>query len=242
MKKYIQLRLNAWCALVVFALVSCGEQSEEVTLSEETIKNDEAALLNYSYGYLIGQRAKSAVTPINYDAFVQGLRAAVDETPPTVSSSKMLEVVQAYGQKQQAKVAKERAEVAAASLAQAQEFLSEFKQKEGVQSLEKGILYEVMTEGTGKKPTAENTIRAHYSGSLIDGSEFDNSFTRGQPAEFAVRDVIPGWQVALLAMPVGSRWKVVIPPDVAYGEAGVPGAIPPNSVLIFTIELLEIVK
>jgi FKBP-type peptidyl-prolyl cis-trans isomerase len=121
-------------------------------------------------------------------------------------------------------------------------FLEQNKAREGVTTTESGLQYEVITAGTGEKPTAENQVRVHYHGTLIDGKVFDSSVDRGEPAVFGVNQVIPGWTEALMLMPVGSKWKVYLPSNLAYGEQGAGQDIAPNSALIFEVELLEIVK
>ena len=121
-------------------------------------------------------------------------------------------------------------------------FLEENKARDGVQTTESGLQYEIITEGTGEKPTAEDRVRVHYHGTLIDGTVFDSSVDRGEPVVFGVTQVIPGWTEALQMMPVGSKWKIYLPANLAYGERGAGGDIGPNSALIFEVELLEIVK
>jgi len=122
-----------------------------------------------------------------------------------------------------------------------EKFLAENKAREGVTETPSGLQYEVITMGTGEKPAAEQTVKVHYTGTLLDGTKFDSSVDRGEPAEFGVNQVIPGWQEAIQLMPVGSKFKFYIPYELAYGEAGT-GPIPPYSTLIFEVELLEIVK
>jgi FKBP-type peptidyl-prolyl cis-trans isomerase len=121
-------------------------------------------------------------------------------------------------------------------------FLETNKAREGVKVTESGLQYEVLTEGTGAKPTAEDKVRVHYHGTLIDGTVFDSSVDRGEPATFGVGQVIKGWTEALQLMPVGSKYRLVIPSGLAYGERGAGGNIGPNSTLIFEVELLEIIK
>lgn len=120
-------------------------------------------------------------------------------------------------------------------------FLAENATKEGVQSTRSGLQYKVIEEGSGPTPTASDTVRCHYSGTLIDGSKFDSSYDRGQPAEFPVGGVIAGWTEALQMMPCGSKWEVYLPSEIAYGSHGAGGAIGPDETLVFTIELLDIV-
>ena len=119
-------------------------------------------------------------------------------------------------------------------------FLAANKNNPGVVTLEDGLQYQVMTEGKGATPSAEDIVTVNYKGSLIDGTEFDSSYKRGQPAQFQVGGVIRGWTEALQKMKVGSKWKLFIPSDLAYGEMGHPPAIPGNSTLVFEVELLEV--
>ena len=120
-------------------------------------------------------------------------------------------------------------------------FLAENKKRPGVIELPNGLQYEILKAGTGEKPKATDTVKAHYAGSLINGQEFDNSYKRGEPLEIPVSGVIQGWVQALQMMPVGSKWKLYIPSDLGYGDRGAGGAIPGGAALIFEIELLEIV-
>ncbi len=128
------------------------------------------------------------------------------------------------------------------NLEEGNKFLEENKGREGITTTESGLQYEVLTEGTGEKPAATDRVRVHYHGTLIDGTVFDSSVDRGEPAVFGVNQVIPGWTEALQLMPAGSKWKVYLPSNIAYGERGAGGDIGPNSALIFEVELLEIVK
>ena len=131
-------------------------------------------------------------------------------------------------------------ELADKNLKDAEKFLEENKKKEGVITTASGLQYKIITKGNGKIPTAQDTVVAHYRGTLIDGTEFDNSFKRNEPATFPVSGVIKGWQEILQLMPVGSKWEVYIPPQLAYGEQGAGQVIPPNAALIFDIELISI--
>ena len=120
-------------------------------------------------------------------------------------------------------------------------FLAENATKEGIQTTDSGLQYRIVEEGSGPTPTISDTVRCHYAGTLIDGTEFDSSYKRGQPAEFPVSGVIAGWTEALQMMPAGSKWEVFLPSEIAYGSRGAGGAIGPNETLVFTIELLDIV-
>ena len=122
-----------------------------------------------------------------------------------------------------------------------EEFLAKNKEKEGVKTTDSGLQYEIIKEGTGPKPKETDKVKVDYTGTLIDGTVFDSSVQRGQPATFGVNQVIPGWTEALEMMPVGSKWKIYIPSDLGYGERGAGKDIGPNSTLIFEVELLDIV-
>jgi FKBP-type peptidyl-prolyl cis-trans isomerase len=121
-------------------------------------------------------------------------------------------------------------------------YLAENAKRAGVQTTASGLQYEVLTAGTGPRPKATDRVRVHYRGTLIDGKEFDNSYTRGEPAIFAVNEVVPGWSEAVQLMPVGSKYRVVLPPSLGYGDAGAPPDIPPSATLVFEVELLGIEK
>ena len=119
-------------------------------------------------------------------------------------------------------------------------FREAYEQREGVSKTDSGIFYRVLVPGTGAQPTADDTVVVHYRGTLVDGTEFDSSIRRGQPATFSLAGIIPGWQEALQLMQEGARWEVVIPPELAYGSAGAGGAIGPQETLIFEIDLIEV--
>jgi FKBP-type peptidyl-prolyl cis-trans isomerase FklB len=119
-------------------------------------------------------------------------------------------------------------------------FLAENARKPGVVTLPSGLQYRVITEGKGKTPIASSTVRTHYRGRLLDGTEFDSSYKHGQPAQFAVNGVMPGWSQALQMMKEGSKWELFVPASLGYGEAGAGGVIPPNATLIFEVELIEV--
>ncbi len=136
----------------------------------------------------------------------------------------------------------EQAVVGEKNKAEGEAFLAENKKREGVKVTESGLQYEVIKMGEGPKPTKDDKVKTHYHGTLISGKVFDSSKQRGEPVEFPVSGVIPGWIEALQLMPVGSQWKLYIPSNLAYGERGVSADIGPNTVLIFEIDLLEIVK
>jgi FKBP-type peptidyl-prolyl cis-trans isomerase len=225
-------------ALAMTFLSACSQgQKDRVALKTEMDS------VSYAIGADIGQNFKrSKLDSVNVAAISMGLRDGLDSA--TMMDEETLQrVVQGYMMKlQEKRMAEERAQGEENRTA-GEKFMAENGKKTGVVTLPSGLQYEVVTMGTGPKPTAADQVKVHYTGTLIDGTEFDSSVRRGEPAVFPVGQVIPGWVEGLQLMPVGSKWKLTIPSDLAYGPSGGPGgSIPPNSTLLFDVELLEIVK
>ena len=196
-----------------------------------------ADIVSYGIGRQMGEQlASDPFDGVNADAVAAGVLEALNGQASSVSDEAMQKAFQEMNEIMQAK----QAEMGKAAAAAGEQFLADNAQKDGINVTETGLQYEIITEGTGEKPTAESTISAHYHGTLIDGTVFDSSVERGQPAEFPVNRVIPGWTEALQMMPVGSKWRLYIPHNLAYGPQGSSGAIPPYSALVFEVELLEI--
>lgn len=197
-----------------------------------------ADIVSYGIGRQMGdQLAADPFDGVNADAVAAGVLEALNGKASSVSQEEMAKAFQEMNEIMQAKQA-EQAKIAAEA---GEKFLADNANKDGVIVLESGLQYEIITEGAGEKPTAESTVSTHYHGTLIDGTVFDSSVERGQPAQFPVNRVIPGWTEALQLMPVGSKWRVYIPQNLAYGAQGSGGRIPPYSALVFDVELLEIV-
>jgi FKBP-type peptidyl-prolyl cis-trans isomerase FklB len=213
----------------------------DVNAPKPEILKTEMEKVSYIIGTQIARNFKAQDVEVNLDALMMGLKDALEGKELALSQNEMSKVYTAWQQKMRAKQAAKRAEEAAKNLAAGKTFLEENKTKEGVKVLPDGLQYKIITEGTGPTPTANDRVETNYRGTLIDGTEFDSSYKRKKPAEFAVKGVIKGWTEALELMKVGAKWELYIPPDLAYGERGRPG-IPPNSTLIFEIELLKIVK
>lgn len=213
-------------------------------LSAPAWAEDAVALdtMEQRFSYLIGLQLANGMMEQGIDkdldiaAFSQALKDTFAGTEPRLSQEQIQETVQAM----QAKAMQEEAEKGAAALAAGQAFLAENKTKDGVETTESGLQYSVTEAGSGAKPAASDTVKVHYEGRLLDGTVFDSSYNRGEPATFGVSQVIAGWQEALQMMPAGAKWEVWIPSDLAYGPTGAGGAIGPNEVLNFTIELIEI--
>ena len=214
---------------------SAGQVAANNTIKLET----ELDKVSYVIGTQIAQNFKQQGVVVNIEPLVAGLKDASAGKELALSSEEMQQVMAAFQQRMMAKQMAEQAEEAKKNLAEAQKFLETNKAKEGVKELPSGLQYKVITEGTGKTPTAEDTVRTNYRGTLIDGTEFDSSYKRNEPVEFPVNGVIKGWVEALQLMKEGAKWELYIPPNMAYGERARPG-IPPNSLLIFEIELLEV--
>ncbi len=192
---------------------------------------------SYGIGLQMGQQlAQSGLEGLNVAAIAKGIATALTNEAPEISVDEINEALGALYQRAE----DARKELSTAASAEGEAFLKDNALRSEVTVLESGLQYEILTEGTGEIPTADKTVRVHYHGSLIDGTVFDSSVSRGQPAEFPVTGVIKGWVEALQLMPVGSKWKLYIPQDLAYGERGAGAAIPPYAALIFEVELLDI--
>ncbi|WP_302776947.1 FKBP-type peptidyl-prolyl cis-trans isomerase [Porphyromonas uenonis] len=191
--------------------------------------------VSYALGLSIGQNFKaSGIKAITSEDFIAGLQDALAEREPQMTNERAREVInQLFTRLQQ-----EEAELNAAAGKEYQEIM---RHKSGVVTLPSGLQYEIIKEGKGAKPKATDKVRVHYHGTLINGVVFDSSVERGEPAEFPLNAVIPGWTEILQLMPVGSKWRVVIPSELAYGSRGAGDVIRPNMTLIFEIELLDIV-
>ena len=192
--------------------------------------------ISYALGLSIGNNFQnSGITNLDVEDFVKGLKAILNEEKPEISYDEAKQIINDYFMKLQD-------EKLGLNKKAGEEFLAINKNKDGVVTLPSGLQYQVLTKGTGSKPSAADSVKCHYHGTLINGTVFDSSVERGEPAVFGVSQVIPGWVEALQLMETGSKWRLFIPSDLAYGEQGAGGAIEPNSTLIFDVELIDIVK
>ena len=198
--------------------------------------------LSYALGMNIGMNLKMQNFDIDPVILTKALMGRYQEQATALNEEQAMNLIMAYQQKAQEKQQAEQAVIGEKNKAEGEAFLAENKKREGVKVTESGLQYEVIKMGEGPKPTKSDKVKTHYHGTLINGKVFDSSKQRGEPVEFPVTGVIPGWVEALQLMPVGSVWKLYIPSALAYGERGVSADIGPNTVLIFEIELLEIVK
>ena len=195
---------------------------------------------SYALGMNIAKGLKAQPIDVDTNLMLRGIKDTLSGAKPLLSdqdaAAELAKLQTDVRQKQEA----ERKELADKNLKEGQAFLAANKTKEGVVTLPSGLQYKILTEGTGPKPTANDTVVCQYRGTLVDGTEFDSSAKHGGPATFPVGRIIKGWTEALQLMPVGSKWQLVIPPDLAYADRGAGNVIGPNAVLIFEIELLSI--
>ena len=192
--------------------------------------------VSYALGLSIGNNFQnSGIKCLQVEDFVQGLSDVLNEKQPAISYDEAKKVINDFF----LRLHKEKLEI---NKKAREEFLSINKGRAGVVTLPSGLQYQVLQQGNGEKPKATDKVKCHYHGTLINGTVFDSSVERGTPAVFGVNQVIPGWVEALQLMPVGSKWRLFIPSNLAYGENGAGEMIEPNSTLIFDVELLDIVK
>jgi FKBP-type peptidyl-prolyl cis-trans isomerase len=223
-------------AALLVGLAGCGSSGDK-QVKLETKKDT----LSYTIGMSVGRNLSKDSIAINPDAFLRGvLDAALDSSKHACTEAQMTHAMQML---QSELMEKRMATQRAAGEKQKNEgaaFLAENGKKPGVKTLPSGLQYRVIKEGSGKKPSATSTVTVHYAGRLLDGTEFDSSIKRGEPATFPLNGVIRGWTEGLQQMTVGSKYELFIPGDLGYGETGAGGVIPPNATLIFEVELLAI--
>ncbi len=194
---------------------------------------------SYMLGMNYGKQLKQNDIDVDYDQFVKGLKDAGAGGKTLLTEEQARAAYMEFTQELTAKRQEKQKADGEKNKKAGETYLAENKKKEGVQTTASGLQYKIETKGTGKVPTSTDTVVCHYRGTLIDGTEFDSSYKRGEPMSFAVTGVIKGWTEALLLMPVGSKWKLTIPAELAYGERGRPN-IPASSTLLFDIELVDI--
>ncbi len=215
-----------WCACISMILMACqGNTQEKVQLKTQ------ADSISYSIGLDIGKSLKHQSVDIVAAAVTQGLLDAGDTANALLTEEQAQQVMMLF-QQQLAMNALEKNKKEGAA------FLAQNKTKEGVKTTESGLQYKIITTGTGPKPTMEQTVTFHYRGTTLEGGEFGNSYKQGQPITYRVNGLIKGWMEALQLMPVGSKWELYVPYDLAYGETGMGNSIQPGSTLIFELELL----
>lgn len=218
--------------LFILSVAACEPSGGKTSISSQSEK------LSYTVGTRIAQGLKRDGIEIEAGALLQALQDANSGVDPVLTQDEMREVMQAHrtAQQEKKKAAGEQNKI------EGEEFLAKNKEKEGVVTLESGLQYKIVEAGSGESPKPTDRVVAHYTGKLIDGTEFDSSQKRGQPATFPVMGVIKGWQEALQKMKKGAKWELYVPSDLGYGARGTGGDIGPNATLIFDIELIDILE
>jgi len=226
-------------ACAVFALGACSNAGGTAYESAPLESDDQKA--SYAIGLNVGGQLVDTKDRLDRQAFLRGVNDALQANDPAVPRDELQTVLQNFGTEIQAAAAEARAAAAEANIAEGEEFLAENAARDEVSVTESGLQYEVLREGDGATPTAEDRVRLHYRGTLVDGTEFDSSY-EGDPVTFNAGGLIAGFTEALLMMQEGAHWRIAIPSDLAYGPSGSGPAIGPNSTLIFEIELFEVVE
>jgi FKBP-type peptidyl-prolyl cis-trans isomerase FklB len=222
---------------IIFGTVLCLGLAPVVWAENTNQLSDEKSRVSYAIGMMLGHNWQQQGLEVDPEIAARAIKDVQSGGATLLTQTEMQETLAAFQKEFKVKQQKMQAELAVTNKAAGEAFLAMNKNNLGVNALPDGLQYIVITNGTGAMPSASDTVTVNYRGTLIDGTEFDSSYKRGQPAQFPVGGVIHGWTEALLKMNVGSKWKLFIPSELAYGENGQRG-IPPNSVLIFEVELL----
>ncbi len=231
MKRIAGIALFA--CLVVPGTIQAADTAELKTFKDK---------LSYSMGLDMGTYLNGIGDELDYARLIEGLKTGYDGGKSVLTTEEMQAVQQEFAAKMKTRQEAEMLAMQENNKKAGDIFLAENKKKEGVTITESGLQYEIVTAGTGNSPKTTDTVTVHYKGTTIDGTVFDDSSKRGEPAVFGVTQVIPGWSEVLQLMKEGAKYKVVIPSSLAYGERGVPPMIEPNSVLVFDVELVSIAK
>ena len=248
-------RSTVLAVATLLALSACKGENKPVDVSSGTAEAGKAATdktgypglptekeqVSYTIGMAMGKQLSEIKDEVNVDTVVKALRTQMEGGKPLVTDEQAQQIMQAFGQKMQAKQIAKMMEEGKANQEKGDKFLAENGKKPGVVTTASGLQYQVITEGKGAKPGAGDGVKVNYKGTLLDGTEFDSSYKRGEPAVLPLQGVIPGWAEGLQLMPVGAKYKFWIPARLAYGEQA-PPMIGPNQTLEFEVELLEIVK
>ena len=226
---------SVWMAVLAVLVIAGSVVGEEpVSLKSQKDK------ISYIIGLDIGNNLKRQSADVDLDILLRGMKDSLSGTKPVLSENEIREVTTAFKQEMTKKQAEETKKLAEKNKKEGDAFLEENKKKEGVKTLPSGLQYKVITEGSGRSPKESDTVTVNYKGTFVDGTEFDSSYKRGEPATFPVNGVIKGWVEALPLMKEGAKWQLFIPPGLAYGETGAGNAIGPNATLIFEVELISI--
>jgi FKBP-type peptidyl-prolyl cis-trans isomerase FklB len=229
------MRFQLAVSMVLIGLLGCQtDKDKKIVLESQKQK------VSYSIGLDIGRNLKQGEIDIDMEALSRGIQDAVSDSTPLLTEAQIQETMQKFQQEMIDKQSQSANLAGKKNTQEGEAFLAENAKKEGVITLPSGLQYKVIKAGSGRKPKLTDEVTTHYRGMLIDGTEFDSSYKRGAPTSFPVDGVIAGWTEALQLMPVGSKWQLFIPSNLAYGPRGAGNVIGPNAALIFDIELLAI--
>jgi FKBP-type peptidyl-prolyl cis-trans isomerase FklB len=223
--------------IIVFGVLFLVSQ---VSAQDNLVLKNQKDKVSYIIGMEIGKNFKKQSIDIDPDVLTRGIKDAISGGKPLLTEQEVQETMATFQKEMMAKQEELTKKLGEKNKKEGEVFLAENKKKEGVKTLPSGLQYKVIKAGTGKKPKINDTVTTHYRGTLIDGTEFDSSYRRGQPVSFLVSGVIPGWTEALQLMEEGAKWQLFIPQNLAYGERGAGRDIGPNTTLIFEIELISI--
>ncbi len=227
-----------WLALVIafFAATTAAAQQAQEPPPLQTQKEK----VSYAIGIDVAKSYKARKLDIDIDLVIRAIKDVYSENKLLMTDEEVRTVLTAYQKELLDKRSEELKIAAEKNKKEGEAFLAANKAREGVITTSSGLQYKILQAGNGPKPADDNRVEANYRGTLLDGTEFDSSYKRGKPVVFALSQVIPGWREALKLMPVGSKWQLFVPPELAYGKTGARNVIGPNAVLIFDIELLSI--
>ena len=223
----------------MLALALSGALATTTAVQAQALETEQQKL-SFSLGLILGERIQADVEELVIKAFTQGVEAVVAGTEPALDQQQVAEVMQAFQQRKMEEQRAAMAQLADENSKKGTAYMAENGAKKGVKTTESGLQYEVLEAGKGKSPKATDTVKVHYRGQLIDGTEFDSSYARNEPVSFPLDGVIPGWTEGLQLMKEGGKSRLVIPSDLAYGPGGMGNAIGPNETLVFEVELLEV--
>ena len=236
-----RLPLFLLAPMVAGLLTACQEPQQSEEPAPLTLETPESRL-SYGVALRMGQRMKADGMVVDVDAYSAGLRDAMEDNEQKLSDEEIQAEMVAFQERIESEQQAERERVATENAEKGAAYLEENAQREGVMVTESGLQYEVVEPGEGDHPTPEDSVEVHYEGKLIDGTVFDSSIQRGETVTFGVTQVIPGWTEALQLMRPGAKFKLHIPPELAYGAGGAGNMIGPNATLVFDVELVNIVS
>jgi len=229
-------------SMMFLLMLVVGCAAEEAKVAPEVTLDTPKSRISYTIGVNIGQDFKTQKMDVDADILLMGMKDSLTGKELRLTDEEMVSEIQTFQQEMQAKMAAEMEGAAAKNQADGEAFLVENAKQEGVKVTESGLQYKVLEPGEGDSPGASDVATVHYRGTLIDGTQFDSSYDRGQPATFPVGGVIAGWTEALQLMKPGAKWQLTIPAGLAYGERGAGQDIGPNATLLFDVELVSVEK